>query len=511
MTSRARAANEPAAGKPAGAASGPSGPPPSDLIAQLRSGHGEGARRALAVREPDARAAVVAALDSCVLRDPRAVPATESRSLYYARLYAELGVSLDALTSHLICDEDWTDEDADRTALPLAVLGVLARAGRSDATGLLRRYAAEGRDWTLALDQLARAADPRALDGMLAVALERADDDELYDCVRQSSGMRPWRTWAVTDPRMRAIVEQVDLDWWRWELARGKSDSGDTPGSPESTNHTPRTAPAPGGQSETGHETGQQNVTVDQVLSEAAASPRRSMVCGRRLASVATAEHRGLILATAWSGAAGARVAALRYLGEVGDPALLDLAESALAPETPVQVRQVAVQAVGALRTGEAVARARGWVAAGGVLEQAAVRILAGAGEPSDGPALIAALRRGLRTVQQERFTLLDVVDGIGRLGLVEALEPVRDLYRVSPCAGVRSRAVETLARIDPGFTVTTAVDCLWDCEAGTRMVGVDSADTAVDGVPERLRELARDPAEDDDVRAAARRRLAAL
>ncbi len=504
MTSRARAAYDSA--DPADPARTPAGHATrSDLLARLRSGHGAGARRALAAGGAE-RAEVVAALDDCVLRDPRHVPASESRSLYYARLYAELGAPLDALAGHLLCDEDWTDEDADRTALPLAVLGDLARAGHPEAVALLRRYAEEGRDWTLALDQLARAADPKALSGMLALALERADDDELYDCVRRSASMRPWRLWGFRDARLRAVVEKVDLDWWRWELSRGKEAGPRTP------------------------------VTVDQVLSEAAASPRRSFVCGRRLASVATAEHRGLILATAWSGAEGARIAALRYLGEVADPALLDLAEATLTGgDTPAQVRQAAVQAVGSLRSVEAVARARAWLAAdrnavrevfgrtgdgraahgtaataSGGLADVAVRILAGAGARTDGPALIAALRRCRPAARQDHFTLIDLVEGVGRLGLTGALQSVRDVYDESPCATLRSRAAGALARIEPGFTATTAVDCLWDCEAGTRLRAVDWADVTADGVVERLRVLARDPAEEDDVRQAARRRLAA-
>lgn len=498
MTSRARGAHESAA--PADPAR-PLAGGPGDLLAQLRSGHGEGARRAIATRGAAASTEVIAALDACVLRDPRPVPATESRSLYYARLYDGLDAPLDSLAAHLLCDDDWTDEDAGRTALPLAVLGTLSRGGRADAVELLRRYAEEGRDWTVALDQLARAADPRALKGMRALALERGDDDELYECVRRGTGMRPWRAWGFQDPRMRAIVEKVDLDWWRWELARGRSAA------------EPAAGPAP---------------TVDEVLSEAAASPRRSFVCGRRLASVATAEHRGLILATAWSGAPGARIAALRYLGDVGDHALLDLAETALGSDTSGPVRQAAVQAVGSLRTPAAVQRARVWLTdgasapssssspgesastAGGMLADVALRILAGAGESADGPALIAALRRCRPTEDGDRFTLVELVDGVGRLGLVDALEPVRGVYRGSPWAGLRSRAVDTLARIEPDFTATTAVDCLWDCEAETRLVAVGRADLAVDGVPDRLRQLARDPGEKDDVRAAARSRLAA-
>ncbi|MYW01990.1 HEAT repeat domain-containing protein, partial [Streptomyces sp. SID3343] len=239
------------------------------LLGLLRSGHGQGARRALVAD----RVAVLDALDGCVVRDPRAVPATESRSLYYARLYADLDAGLDGLARHLLCDDDWTDEDADRTALPLAVLGTLARLGRSDATALLREYVKEGRDWPEALDRLAAVAVEGALDGMLDVVLERGEDDELYECVKNSPGMRPWRMWATRDERVRAVVEQVDLDWWHWELTRSVK-----------TPHP--TAPAQ---------------TVDDVLAEAADGPRQALACGRRLGAVAGPEHRGAILAAAWA------------------------------------------------------------------------------------------------------------------------------------------------------------------------------------------------------------------
>ncbi|WP_439673872.1 HEAT repeat domain-containing protein [Embleya sp. MST-111070] len=459
------------------------------LLGLLRSGHGQGARRALVAD----RVAVLDALDGCVVRDPRAVPATESRSLYYARLYADLDAGLDGLARHLLCEEDWTDEDADRTALPLAVLGTLARLGRTDATELLRAYVEEGRDWPEALDRLAAIGRDAALTGMLDVVLERGEDDELYDCVKRSTGMRPWRIWAAEDERVRAVVEQVDLDWWRWELTRSVR-----PG-------TPPTAPAQ---------------TVDQVLAEAADGPRQALACDRRLAAVAGPEHRGAILAAAWAGPDGARAAALRYLGEQGDGALLDLAEGALAPDAPTGVRLAAAHAIGGLRTPAAVARARTWAAREDLLGEVAVRILAGAGEPADGPILLHALRARVAAVppvgaagsdQADHFRLRDLVTGIGRLALVDALDLIRDVYRDAASAGLRACAVETLARIEPTFAAETAVEALWDCQADTRLIAARHVDARRPEAVTRLRRLAGDPAEHAEVRTAARARLSEM
>ncbi|MET7305347.1 HEAT repeat domain-containing protein [Embleya sp. NPDC005575] len=459
------------------------------LLGLLRSGHGQGARRALVAD----RVAVLDALDGCVVRDPRAVPATESRSLYYARLYADLDAGLDGLARYLLCDDDWTDEDADRTALPLAVLGTLARLGRADATALLREYVEQGRDWPEALDRLAAVGHDAALAGLLEVVLDRGEDDELYDCVKRSTGMRPWRVWAAEDERVRAVVEQVDLDWWRWELTRSvKTQTGPT-------------APAQ---------------TVDQVLADAADGPRQSLACGRRLSAVAGPEHRGAILAAAWAGPDAARAAALRYLGEQGDGALLDLAEGALAPEAPAVVRLAAAQAIGGLRSPAAVARARGWAAREDLLGEVAVRILAGAGETIDGPILLAALRTRVAasmragvaiTDQAEHFRLCDLVAGIGRLALVDALDLVKGVYHEAASAGLRACAVQTLARIEPSFAAETAVEALWDCQADTRLIAARHVDARRPEAVTRLRRLAGDPAEHDDVRTAALARLSEM
>ncbi|MGP4092409.1 HEAT repeat domain-containing protein, partial [Streptomyces sp. KR55] len=124
--------------------------PSGTLLGLLQRGRGDGTLHALTAP----RAEALAALNHCVLRDPRHDWQVENRSLYYARLYLDLGGDLDAIEAHLFDPEDIVDTDESRTGLALAVLGHLASYGRRDALELLRRYAAHGSNWAWALDEL---------------------------------------------------------------------------------------------------------------------------------------------------------------------------------------------------------------------------------------------------------------------------------------------------------------------------------------------------------------------
>jgi len=76
--------------------------------------------------------------------------------------------------------------------------------------------------------------------------------------------------------------------------------------------------------------------------------------------------------------------------------------------------------------------------------------------------------------------------------------------------AYARIYAAEALDASDPDcFARDLALECLWDCEAHVREIGCDSVDLAVPGAWTRLHELARDPHEDENVRDAAKERIA--
>ncbi|MER6923734.1 HEAT repeat domain-containing protein, partial [Streptomyces spiralis] len=334
--------------------------PSGTLLGLLQRGRGDGTLHALTAP----RAEALAALNHCVLRDPRHDWQVENRSLYYARLYLDLNGELDAIEAHLFDPEDALDTDESRTGLALAVLGHLASYGRRDALVLLRRYAATGANWAWALDELALRDDDAGLRALAAPVLARFSTDaegeaELAAAVRDAFEPRPWRLWAE-DPRasiatrVRAAHEAGCFDRWQRQMRP--------------------TGPRPGWSVQAVFEWAQQGIDRGAALHVPAA---------RCLAAVAGPEDRPEILRAARQGMDGARCTALRYLADGNDPDALDLIESAVSDGSATVV-EAAVDAFERMRSVAAVDRARGWARRPDPLGAAAGRMLACRGGARD-------------------------------------------------------------------------------------------------------------------------------
>ncbi|MFF5440520.1 HEAT repeat domain-containing protein [Streptomyces achromogenes] len=458
--------------------------PSGTLLGLLQRGRGDGTLHALTAP----RAEALAALNHCVLRDPRHDWQVENRSLYYARLYLDLNGGLDAVEAHLFDAEDVLDTDESRTGLALAVLGHLASYGRRDALDLLRRYAAHGSNWAWALDELALRDDDAGLRALAVPVLARFATDregeaELTAAVRDAFEPRPWRLWAE-DPRpsiaarVRAAQEAGCFDRWQRQMRPS--------------------GPRPGWSVRAVFEWAQQGMERGAALHVPAA---------RCLVAVAGPEDRPEILQAARNGVDGARCTALRYLADSDDPDALDLIEAAVADGTVVVV-EAAVDAFERMRSVAAVARARGWARRHDALGAAAGRILACRGGARDRELVLAALRQAVRVEGPDAPTLWTLVDGAGRLGIGCAAPVLRHVYRETASSHLRGRAARALAATDPSFAAGFAVECLWDCEETTRELAARHAETGDTRVVERLRRLAADPAEEAEVQTAVRSRF---
>ncbi|MHB9863131.1 HEAT repeat domain-containing protein [Streptomyces sp. YIM S03343] len=458
--------------------------PSGTLLGLLQRGRGDGTLHALTAP----RAEALAALNHCVLSDPRHDWQVENRSLYYARLYLDLGGGLEAVEAHLFDPEDLLDTEESRTGLALAVLGHLASYGRRDALDLLRRYAATGSNWAWALDELALRDDDAGLRALAAPVLARfpagtEGDSELAAAVRDAFEPRPWRLWAE-DPRepiatrVRAAQETGCFDRWQRQL----SPSG----------------PRPGWSVRAVLEWAQQGVERGAALHVPAA---------RCLTAVAGPDDRPEILRAAQDGTEGARCTALRYLADGNDPAALDLIEAAAVGGT-APVVEAAVGAFERMRSVAAVDRARRWARRPDPLGAAAGRMLACRGGTRDSDQVLAALREAVRGEGPDAPTLWTLVDGTGRLGIACAAPVLRHIYRETASSHLRGRAARALAATDPSFATGFAVECLWDCEETTRELAARHAETGDARVVERLRRLAADPAEEDEVQTAVRSRI---
>ncbi|MFF3264853.1 HEAT repeat domain-containing protein [Streptomyces sp. NPDC002932] len=458
--------------------------PSGTLLGLLQRGRGDGTLHALAAPRPEA----LAALNHCVLSDPRHDWQVENRSLYYARLYLDLDGGIEEIERHLGDPDDHLDTEESRTGLALAVLGHLASYGRDDALALLRRYAATGSNWAWALDELALRDDDAGLRSLAVPVLARFGTDaegsaELATAVRDAFEPRPWRLWA-DDPReavgarIRAASEQGSFDRWQRQMRPG--------------------GPRPGWSVQAVFDWAQQGLDRGSELHVPAA---------RCLSAVAGPEDRPEIVEAARSGPEGARCAALHYLAEARDPVVLDLIEAAAVGSS----RTVADAAVAAFERmcGEAaVDRARCWARRPDALGASAAGVLAGRGGAQDASLVLGALREAVRGDGPDALRLWTLVDGTGRLGIASAAPVLRHVYRETSSSHLRGRAARALAATDPSFATGFAVECLWDCEETTREVAARHAETGDIRVAERLRRLAADPAEEAEVQTAVRSRI---
>ncbi|MFD7868054.1 HEAT repeat domain-containing protein [Streptomyces sp. NPDC057682] len=459
--------------------------PSGTLLGLLQRGRGDGTLHALAAPRPEA----LAALNHCVLSDPRHDWQVENRSLYYARLYLDLDGGIEEIDRHLFDADDHLDTEDSRTGLALSVLGHLASYGREDALALLRRYAATGSNWAWALDELALRDDDAGLRSLAAPVLGRFPDTdegraELAATVRDAYEPRPWRLWA-DDPRpfvgarVRAASEQGSFDRWQRQMRPG--------------------GPRPGWSVRSVLDWAQEGLDRGAVLHVPAA---------RCLSAVAGPEDRPAIVEAARSGSDGARCAALHYLAaEVRDPAVLDLIETAVSGASHT-VAEAAVAAFERMCGEAAVERARRWARRPDALGASAAGVLAGRGTAADAPLVLGALRDAVRGEGPDAPRLWALVDGAGRLGIVCAAPVLRHVYRETSSSQLRGRAACALAATDPSFATGFAVECLWDCEETTREVAARHAETGDIRVAERLRRLAADPAEEAEVQSAVRSRI---
>ncbi len=458
--------------------------PSGTLLGLLQRGRGDGTLHALA----EQRAEALCALEQCVLSDPRRDWQVESRSLYYARLYSELEGGLEGIEQHLFDPDDFVDTDEQRTGLALSVLGHLAGYGRRDALRLLRDYASSGANWEWALDELALRDDDAGLRGLAPAVLGRfpggpQGDARLARAVREAYEPRPWRLWAehpVYGERVRAAQEQENFDRWQRQLRPA--------------------GPAPGWGVRDILEWAQQGL-------EELPAQHRDGPAARLLAAVAGPEHRAELLDAARRGPEAARAAALRHLADRHDPDVLALIEGAVGDPSRT-VGRAALESFARMRSIASLEQARRWAGRDDELGDAAALMLALVGGTEDSGAVLAALRRAVRTTGSDAEGLPVLVEGAGRLSIRCAAPVLRHVYRETSSSHLRGCAARALAVTDPKFAQGFAIECLWDCEESTRELAARHAATGDVRVLAQLRRLAADPAEEAEVQTAVRGRL---
>lgn len=434
------------------------------LVGKLQRGRGQGYLDALAAKRSEAQTALL----TCLTSDPRTDPQVENRAEYYGRLAIEVELDLAPLQAFLlhVGQERPAQEDDWRDVLAVSALGWMGRLGRADAVALLRRYVEVGADWESALEAMTY---PTLLDinGLETVVAARCESiDELARAL-PFGDEEPWTGWAKTNAR---IAEAAAVrKRWREERAHKRDDLG--------------------------------RLSTLELLR------------GRELSALrgrASDADKATLLAAAAGEDARMRHDAIKALGWQRDLRVLDAAEAELRRfpdrDSPPNAGWFAVSH---LLKDSPIPRAREWVGQRGRLAELALHAVAAWPEPGDAALLTTTADRFGE--EDWLYRSCDAVEGLARLQNREAVPLLERIFRETTYSYLRARVARALASLSSTFSEGFGVECLWDCEEGTVMVGCASATLASAAVRNRLPLLASDRLRDRRIRALAARRTRAV
>lgn len=460
------------------------GAPAESRLGAIQRGRGAGYRQAAA-----AGAEAIEEVVRCVLDDPRVDRQVESRDDYFARLLIVLDAASApaAIAAHLSA---YGGDDDSATWLPIGTLVEMARRGSEPGRKAVRDLIGAGTRWRSILIALeAREALVEVVDTeTIARLVTCVPPRELVEAMHDVDA--PWATWAESVPALRFVLRRAHEDIEvepqpgpiAWVAGRVR------PEPPPVVDPTMST-----------------DALLARVESASDALTVRPLIEARRDPQTVRA-----LLRAAREGNADQRYLALPLLGARGRDDLVGEAEQVLrveaeggpAPE-PTRIRAAWFRYLEALPAETGLPLAREWLDARWPLSGAAESIFARHAAPEDRARLEAACEAALR--HELVYRLCSLVDALGHIGDPGSLDLFERVYVETRYSYARRRAVAALVRHDTDARVQPLlVEALWDCEPESRVLACRAVDRSVLPTRSRIMELAADPCEHEDVRAAA-------
>jgi hypothetical protein len=474
---------------------------PESLLGMLQRGRGKGYLAALeAVPET-----VWPLLFECITNDPRLDKQLEDREEYYAALITATHMDLEPLCSHLVRNDVSDDVPEWAMGLLLCTLGCLAEErGDPAAVQILRDYVLCGRKWKRVLQVLAEVDTDAALEQTVALFCRRVRSDagvhsQFLDAVRESWD---WYCWHDEEARSRCGFLLPICEPWKTMCERNKelaslfADVGIAYDQPP----PPREKPS---------EEYLAGLSLEDLFSLVDKSNCTRF--WRVLWEKVSVDDEEYLLRQLATGDPHHMALAFRGLGKLGTPRAFEAVKSYIegSENADRTVRRRAFQAIEEMPGSLTLDTARQWfrrkehhlqIAAGGILENHAT--------VEDIPLLIETLRTP-ETVRYEDFRLSSALDALARFDGIGPIPELEQVFRQVPHCFGRYRAANAMAVTAPvEFTSEYAFECLWDCHWDTRKLGCEMVSLSTPGVLDRLREIAADTNESDDVRHGAQERL---
>jgi len=443
----------------------------STLLGLIQRGRGSGLQQALAGEAGRTRVA----LEACLRHDPRWDRQVEDRDLYYATVATACGFPVEEIGRLL--GEYSSDPEPVHGVGPYpveGVLGVLALRGNGVAMERLAREVREGPAWETSADALAWRLPVEAWRALGGPLFARLADEEVTNLAQaRGQSLDPWQTWATSEGRYREAVAAM---------------------------HPLRSKPQPRGRA----------VRADTALTTSAllaiVDAQNWIQVSRVLERRAGDGEEALFREAFCTGSPHQRAVALRVLASRRDPGAIEEALEFVRDRPSVLLQDEAFRYLEALPAEATLERARAWYREPWPLSLVGERVLERNATVEDLASVRAALAAAMGP--DDVYRACSACKILGRIGDPDGMQEVRAFYESTPYSYGRGLAARALARIDPGFSGRTAIECLYDCEAVTRLLGVEHADPAVPGVAARLSAMAEDLAEKPEQRGAASSRV---
>jgi hypothetical protein len=474
---------------------------PDSLLGMLQRGRGKG--YLIALESPPET--VWPLLYECVTNDPRLDKQVEDREEYYGTLILATRMDLEPFRSYLVENNangnspDWS------LWLPLGVVSYLAE-DRQNAAALqiLREYVLYGQEWEHALRVLADADTLVALEQSVAALCHRINSDanvlvQFHEAVQESW---KWYVWHDEETRGRCRFFLPICEPWKTICAQ----NGELADLFRGVGITYDQAPSP---KEKPSEEYLADLSLEDLFAQVDESNRTRF--WRVLPGKVAPDDEDYLLEQLSTGDPHRMVLAFRGLGELGTPRAFEAVKAYIKTSENADrgVRVRAFQAIAEMPGSLTLDTARQWfrrkehylhIPAGDILENHATL--------EDVPMLIEALRTP-ETVQYEDFRLSSALDALARFDGIGPMPELEAVFRqVQHCFG-RYRAAHAMAVTAPvEFASEYAFECLWDCHWDTRALGCETVSLSTPGALERLKEIATDAAESDNVRQPAQERL---
>lgn len=469
------------------------------LLGMLQRGRGEGYLRALAA-PPET---VWPLLFECITNDPRLDRQCEEREEYYASLILARGMDVEPLGAYLRRND--THYSSCDCCLGL-VLGTLACLAYDNVAALkiLREYTSYGRRWEGVLHVLADVDTFAALDEVIRVLCRRinSDVDMRAQFERAVHGSWKWYCWHDADTRTKCEFFLPICEPWR-TLCEQNSEFAhlfDGVGINYDQPSPPREKPG---------EAYLASLSLEDLFARVNDSNRVRF--WRVVPEKVSMDHEDYLLEQLATGNPDRMILAFGGLGKLGTPRAFDTVRSYIeaSENADPKVRRYAFTAIEQMPGSLTLETARRWfrrkewylhVAAGGILENHAT--------VEDVPLLIEALRQP-ETLWREDFRLPSALDALTRFAGIGPIPELEQAFCEVPHSFDRCRAAAAMAATAPvHFTAEYAFECLWDCDSDTRALGCEMVSLSMPGALERLKELAADLDELDNIRQEADERL---